>query len=535
MTRSDLLTEPADEYPLEILHWAGVDWCDSIHFARKPTSDSLHFVRRSGVLWERSERRLRNARPSRTREEKIHMRPEKSHAKPIYPPRVAGIFVRKLFGRYSYDLAPNPDAAGDSDRVLLLYGDNGTGKTTVAQLLFHLLSRRTVAGHRTFLAQTRFASFAVSFTNGVRFSAERSEGQLIGPYVLKLERDGHTIAAAQIETRDDFSVNPELHVAALENLFAHVSTPPLSAYLLSDNRVLQSDELVPAMDEDDLGADVERSWDIEAVARRRAAHASRTRVVHIEPSIKRAEAWMQRRALSASKVGQANMSTIYNDIIRRIARSPDPAAPSQTDMRAIAATLGELRRRSEELAQFGLATPSMVEELSITLELVGQKQAALIAAVVEPYISSVRARLDAAADLYKKLHEFLRIVNGFYRRKRVEVDVSDGIRVISDDQSLLNPELLSSGEKQLMLLLCSILAASDKPTLFIIDEPELSLNVKWQRELIQSFLTLVEGESVQFLMATHSIELITPYEQCVMQLIDLERERTDERTAEAHS
>ena len=52
----------------------------------------------------------------------------------------------------------------------------------------------------------------------------------------------------------------------------------------------------------------------------------------------------------------------------------------------------------------------------------------------------------------------------------------------------------------------------------MIDEPEISLNVKWQRELIQSLLEITEGANVQFIFASHSIELISQHLNRVVKL-----------------
>ena len=56
-------------------------------------------------------------------------------------------------------------------------------------------------------------------------------------------------------------------------------------------------------------------------------------------------------------------------------------------------------------------------------------------------------------------------------------------------------------------------------SIIIIDEPEISLNVKWQRSLVQTLLDCVEGRAVQFILATHSIELLTHHKDHVLQLL----------------
>jgi ABC-type glutathione transport system ATPase component len=78
--------------------------------------------------------------------------------------------------------------------------------------------------------------------------------------------------------------------------------------------------------------------------------------------------------------------------------------------------------------------------------------------------------------------------------------------------------MLSSGEGQLLFLLASTIVARERSSLFMIDEPELSLNVAWQRQLVKSLLELTRDSSVQFVLATHSIELLTRYSEFVLDL-----------------
>ena len=78
---------------------------------------------------------------------------------------------------------------------------------------------------------------------------------------------------------------------------------------------------------------------------------------------------------------------------------------------------------------------------------------------------------------------------------------------------------LSSGEKQLILLLSNTILARDQSGIFIIDEPELSLNVKWQRTLVGALLRCAEGSRIQYLLASHSLELITLHKDNAIRLL----------------
>ena len=74
---------------------------------------------------------------------------------------VSKIIVDDLFGYYTYELPSSHESDSDLSRLMILYGDNGSGKTTILKLLYHLLSPSRRKGHKTFVAQQRFRRFAV--------------------------------------------------------------------------------------------------------------------------------------------------------------------------------------------------------------------------------------------------------------------------------------------------------------------------------------------------------------------------------------
>lgn len=52
----------------------------------------------------------------------------------------------------------------------------------------------------------------------------------------------------------------------------------------------------------------------------------------------------------------------------------------------------------------------------------------------------------------------------------------------------------------------------------MIDEPEISLNIKWQRRLVQSLLDIAKGANTQFIFASHSMELLAQHRERVVRL-----------------
>lgn len=66
----------------------------------------------------------------------------------------------------------------------------------------------------------------------------------------------------------------------------------------------------------------------------------------------------------------------------------------------------------------------------------------------------------------------------------------------------IEPEQLSSGEKQLLLILLKVFLKEDKPFILLMDEPELSLHIEWQRQLIEAIQIL--NKNCQIILSTHS-------------------------------
>jgi predicted ATPase len=66
--------------------------------------------------------------------------------------------------------------------------------------------------------------------------------------------------------------------------------------------------------------------------------------------------------------------------------------------------------------------------------------------------------------------------------------------------------MLSSGEKQLLILLSEVLLQKQSPSVFIADEPELSLHVNWQEKLVGSLRSL--NTQAQIIAATHSPDIV---------------------------
>lgn len=69
------------------------------------------------------------------------------------------------------------------------------------------------------------------------------------------------------------------------------------------------------------------------------------------------------------------------------------------------------------------------------------------------------------------------------------VSATDGneITVTLRDKRVISAFDLSSGEKQLFIILGETLLQQQETCIFMADEPELSLHVEWQAELVKIY------------------------------------------------
>lgn len=118
---------------------------------------------------------------------------------------------------------------------------------------------------------------------------------------------------------------------------------------------------------------------------------------------------------------------------------------------------------------------------------------------------------------------FLSTVNDFFNigedRKQVKID-SEGRIIIeaSSPRRKLSLYNLSSGEKQIIIIFACLIFGlpAGQSGIYIIDEPEASLHLAWQKKFVES-IQRANG-SIQLVFATHSPEIIGKYSNNAVKL-----------------
>lgn len=114
--------------------------------------------------------------------------------------------------------------------------------------------------------------------------------------------------------------------------------------------------------------------------------------------------------------------------------------------------------------------------------------------------SITKAELDK---INERKNLFISLVNEcFAETGKTLSNDSTKLVFLKDNAIGIYPKELSSGEKQLLIILLTVLLERGEEFILMLDEPEISMHISWQYKLIDMILQL--NPNVQIVLTTHS-------------------------------
>lgn len=435
---------------------------------------------------------------------------------------IVNIIISKLFGLYDYNFLEQNDNK-DVTELMILYGDNGCGKTTILKSIYYLLSTIDKEGHKSALAAIKFSSFSIKLSSGIIIKARRENNNLIGSYFYEIFQGKKKKYSVFLECKQNYSI--QLDEGSEENteylaILKYISSLNITIYYLSDERkILESLFFKP--NESRNKSRIEKEYYMQRLLTREGLFEiqeenEETSIIFV---IKKVEKFLQDQVITASKKGEKDSNDIYEDIIYRIEKEANinnnEIIAKITNLKKI---ISEIYVQSEKYSELGLIE-KFNEQKIISAFSTTDKNKEIIINVMEPYIDSLKAKLQAMTAVYNLIITLLDYVNKYYfSNKKIFYNLNRGFFIFNKNNEEIEPNSLSSGEKQLLLLLFHTILASQKASIFIIDEPEISLNIKWQRKLIDTLLALNLTNRIQFIIASHSIEILASHDNNIIKL-----------------
>lgn len=456
--------------------------------------------------------------------------------------KIKSISVLGLFGLYDYIL-PQMDSFNN---ISILYGNNGAGKSTILKLAFHLLSNNSPSSrhHLDELYKIRFKEIAI-FLDGAIVKAEKVEEKNILQLTIEtnnksisyeyikrgirqieyIERDIENIAYIDSDLSDINIDHYELFetkkgiTARKKNIknrneyYALVKEFFPDVYSLNAERRLDGNSISDIEDETELRGRVTKRAGIYGLV-------NRSREIALAQALSSAHKWISKKVVEGNNIGAENVHTIYINISKQLSSSKE----SNNDLESkdiqdkLLEKLSNIEKKSNDLSKYELASKLDINDLKSVLLDTNKDYYKISVDLLGPYIDSLESRLSALTPIYDTIDKFIFIINQMLSDKSITYNIKTGFSIKNTLNDPLEPLHLSSGEQQLILLFLYVLIARDSRCLFMIDEPEISLNIKWQRNIIQYLNDITEGENTQFIFASHSLEIISQHIDSVVTL-----------------
>ena len=126
------------------------------------------------------------------------------------------------------------------------------------------------------------------------------------------------------------------------------------------------------------------------------------------------------------------------------------------------------------------------------------------ARVMTLYVQDTERKLEVLEQLASPTRLLLKNVNEKFRNKQILLDRTEGFIAKGESGAPIPLDHLSSGEQHELVLHYDLLFRVQPNTVVLIDEPELSFHVEWQKKFLPDLTSIVELSDFDAVVATHS-------------------------------
>lgn len=452
--------------------------------------------------------------------------------------RLEEVAISGLFGRYNHRFTLDAE-----QRVTILHGPNGVGKTAMLRLLYAIFAGRTFQ-----LFATKFAVLSLSFDSGdkVQIRRESSADDPTAEHITvqafsTLGQESSTEAFVNSKALTQFASSIARRIPWLERIDDEIWLDRRTEQRITTGELLlKFDGPDPDMRYARIGVNDQIKplrklhGIIQELSRRVSVHIIETQRLLSKP--RRGE----RRSYREEEEGDSEVRTTVlecaEELKKRIAVSlsryatesqrRDQSFPfrllsltrhSRVDAAKLQRDLREIGDKRRQLAEVGLLvdkTEPYAESLE-RLDLAAADDAQL--RVIELYAGDTAGKLSTLDEVLEVARLFFGVVNTRFRHKQLALDRERGLVANTAAQDSIRLDALSSGEQHQLVLFFDLIFRVKPGSIVLIDEPELSLHVSWQKTILDSLIQIATVKSLDIVIATHS-----PY--IVGSRIDLMRE-----------
>lgn len=433
--------------------------------------------------------------------------------------RIRGIEITKLFGIYNHKII-----FSESERIAIIHGANGIGKTTILRIINNFSS-----GNYYSIFKTKFNKFKIllndnsslilSYSNEkkqteVRSLFDNSIDELNRDLVVTHRKGNRVINKGEISRKildDSILRRIEFQIPFLSRIEKNkwIDKRNDSFYTLDEVFSIFSNELPNSFKK---SYHKEPDWLTELRKKLSCHLVESERLIYLNERNSRISYRDNNRITTTVK-------NYANDLYKRItdalaeygelSQVLDQSFPHRLLSETMKAyKIDELKRKITKIQsqrtvyqRIGILDDDQSAPLD-TSELPALNETQL--KVLTLYVMDTEEKLNVLHDLSDRLDIFIKNINSKFTNKKIEIDKREGFVINLEDGSNLDLDNLSSGEQHELVLLYDLLFRVKKNTFVMIDEPELSLHIGWQKMFLKDLSDIVKISNIDVLLATHS-------------------------------
>ena len=430
--------------------------------------------------------------------------------------KIKRLLIDKLYGNYNYDVSFNED-------ITFLYGENGCGKTTILNIITKIITGRVYE-----LTEYQFNKIRLDYQQTDETKIESIEiVNLETHFILNVFDTGNDIRLNEMELRE--YRDPEIKYDIEKYYFNKYE-------ILDQIRNLFNYLFLPLNRTGNINGDSMGFNDYVRYTRARIGYSEERipTVFDFDFSIRNVK-YLVKKANNKVNFKLNKISESFNDQILKSFLDVE----SIPEIRSILDDKMSLDR--EAILKTKEDYTTVLKNMKLWDDDVRNKIDSFFNSLLEDIYSNEKDSVDT--DIFKTIFEisefkkirdiikkaennenakkkvqqpitdFLKTVNSFIqsenKNKKVYINYEDGeLYLQTQFEKKISIEHLSSGEKQIVTFFAYLIFGLEetKQSIFIVDEPELSLHLSWQREFVSSVLNI--NQDIQLIFATHAPEII---------------------------
>lgn len=411
------------------------------------------------------------------------------------------IKIEGLFGLYNYDI--NLNNQKEEDKLTIITGPNGYGKTTILTILSSLNSEDLI-----YFYKLRYSSIVISFDDDSILSVKQNESTkndtndtkqpTVKEVMFIWSKDGEELCHFKYTPTFISDANEEIRKRQSERQ-SETDGDLLRYHIFLRERI--KEEQKEGKEFNDVIAKAQnQGFFIMKLDELRTnfIHANRVyceeKEIDTELPIKKINNDLQEELEKENNEFLNNSQLVDENFIVSVL-SPGKGAITNEQYIELA---NEVQKTQDSLVKFQLTNkvdiPRYQEDNSKTLY---------------AYLEGLKTKYAYYQTLLRKLLTFDELLSSKqFVNKTISLTPQHGIQVKSANGDILDLNMLSSGEQNEIVLLYKLVFEVKENSILLIDEPENSLHVAWQKMFLKDITKIAETNNLQIIIATHSPTIV---------------------------